>query len=229
MKRKAFLYEPDPELRLLLEQLFEKEEMDTYSVTDFPQVSSWVPAEVNVIDMNVFSYEVIQLFRHIRSQSTAAVIIAVVPQQDLEQWYRILCAGVNYCLTKSDRTEYFLKDISIALDTCLERMKGKIYYTADLMINMTQERVFRGFEELYFTSNEFEILSMLVKARGEFVAGETLRQADIGAYNNRSIGAIATHISHIRAKLGTARAGCIYIDKKRMQGYRWCQTVVGGR
>jgi DNA-binding response OmpR family regulator len=91
---------------------------------------------------------------------------------------------------------------------------------ADLRIDLSARRAWRGAQELSLTRKEFDLLARLARAPGQVVARESL-MSDVWDMNwFGSTKTLDVHIAWLRRKLGDDPAAPTYIHTVRGVGFR---------
>lgn len=96
---------------------------------------------------------------------------------------------------------------------------GELLRIGDLEMNIGARSVKRGLEVIPFTSVEFDILAMLVRAAGNVVERDAIARTVLGRPLLHFDRSIDTHISRLRRKLGPREDGAERIVTLRSVGY----------
>ena len=172
-------------------------------------------ADLVLLDMGLPDQDGLSLCRRIRDESEVP-IIAVTARREEASVVSALRAGVDDYVTKP----YSTAELMARIDAVMRRFGQK---PVELVAEHGEIRLDHGSREAYVAEQlvalarkEFELLSMLVQARGDAVTREALME---GIWDTSWVGASRTldvHVSSLRSKLGRPEL----IETVRGVGYR---------
>ena len=157
-------------------------------------------ADLVLLDMGLPDQDGLALCRQIRETSEVP-IIAVTARREETSLVSALRAGVDDYVVKP----YSLAVLMARIEAVMRRM-GKapvapVAELGDLSLDHGAKQASLSGRDLGLTHKEFDLLSMLVQARGECVSREALME---GIWDTSWVGASRTldvHVSSLRAKL----------------------------
>lgn len=157
-------------------------------------------ADLVLLDMGLPDQDGLALCRQIRETSEVP-IIAVTARREETSLVSALRAGVDDYVVKP----YSLAVLMARIEAVMRRM-GKapvapVSELGDLSLDHGAKQASLSGRDLGLTHKEFDLLSMLVQARGECVSREALME---GIWDTSWVGASRTldvHVSSLRAKL----------------------------
>jgi DNA-binding response OmpR family regulator len=178
-------------------------------------LEAYADADLVLLDMGLPDQDGLALCRQIRDHSEVP-IIAVTARREEASLVSALRAGVDDYVVKP----YSLAVLMARIEAVMRRFgSGPVALVSelgDLRLDHGSKEAFLAGEPLALARKEFELLSMLVQARGEAVTREALME---GIWDTSWVGASRTldvHVSSLRAKLG--RPGLV--QTVRGVGYR---------
>lgn len=172
-------------------------------------------ADLVLLDMGLPDQDGLALCRQIR-QLADVPIIAVTARRDETSVVSALRAGVDDYVTKPYRLAELVARIDAVMRRAGHGLPAPVDHIADVRLDPGSRRVWAGETEVSLTRKEFDLLWVLVQARGDAVSRESLMES---IWETRWVGASRTldvHVSAVRAKLG--RPG--FIETVRGIGYR---------
>ena len=178
-------------------------------------LDAYADADLVLLDMGLPDQDGLALCRQIRDHSEVP-IIAVTARREEASLVSALRAGVDDYVVKP----YSLAVLMARIEAVMRRFgSGPVTLVSelgDLRLDHGSKEAVLAREPLALARKEFELLSMLVQARGEPVTREALME---GIWDTSWVGASRTldvHVSSLRGKLG--RPG--FVQTVRGVGYR---------
>lgn len=164
-------------------------------------LAAYADVELVLLDMGLPDQDGLALCRQIRAGSEVP-IIAVTARREEASLVSALRAGVDDYVVKP----YSLAVLMARIEAVMRRLgRGPVALVSEvgqIRLDHDAKEAFLDGEPLALTRKEFELLSMLVQARGEAVTREALMGA---IWDTAWLGASRTldvHVSSLRAKLG---------------------------
>lgn len=120
---------------------------------------------------------------------------------------------------------YGTRRISIAIARTSRGMlnAGNIYKKGDIVVDFDRYKISRCGEELNVSTNEFDIVRILIENKGKVVRREVIYEKIWDIHGNFvEYNTLTVAMSRIKAKLGTyGEKHQQYIETIRNVGYRW--------
>ncbi len=107
----------------------------------------------------------------------------------------------------------------------LRQAQRELLSVANLLLDTTNRRVFRGGEELRLAQKEFDLLACLMHNRGVALSREVLLKHVWGDDFKSDARTVDVHIRWLRAKIEADPAHPRYIYTVRGMGYRFAETA----
>lgn len=178
-------------------------------------LTAFADADLVLLDMGLPDQDGLALCRQIRASSEVP-IIAVTARREEASLVSALRAGVDDYVVKPYSLAVLMARIEAVMRRVGHAPVAPVAEVGDLRLDHQAREAFLAGRDLGLTRKEFELLSMLVQARGECVTREALMA---GIWDTSWLGASRTldvHVSSLRAKLG--RPGLV--QTVRGVGYR---------
>lgn len=172
-------------------------------------------AELVLLDMGLPDQDGLALCRELR-QSVDVPIIAVTARRDEATVVAALRAGVDDYVTKPYRLAELMARIEAVMRRAGHQPPDPVHEVAGLVLDPGTRKVHVDGTEVSLTRKEFDLLWMLVQAKGDAVTREALMAS---IWDTRWVGASRTldvHVSALRSKLGRPRL----VETVRGVGYR---------
>lgn len=172
-------------------------------------------ADLVLLDMGLPDQDGLALCRQIRASSEVP-IIAVTARREESSLVSALRAGVDDYVVKPYSVAVLMARIEAVTRRFGHAPVALVSELGDLRLDHGAKQATLAGRDLGLTRKEFELLSMLVQARGECVSREVLME---GIWDTAWVGASRTldvHVSSLRAKLD--RPGLVHTV--RGVGYR---------
>jgi DNA-binding response OmpR family regulator len=178
-------------------------------------MTKYAQVDLVLLDMGLPDQDGLALARQIRDTSEVP-IIAVTARREEASVVSALRAGVDDYVTKP----YSLAELMARIDAVMRRVGKKpvelVSELGDIRLDHGALQAYVDGEEVGLARKEFELLSMLVQAKGDAVTREALME---GIWDTSWVGASRTldvHVSSLRSKLGRPDL----IETVRGVGYR---------
>ena len=130
--------------------------------------------------------------------------------------------GADDYITKPFYTKELLSRISANLRRSMFNA-GNIYKKGDIVVDFDRYKISRCGEELNVSTNEFDIVRILIENKGKVVRREVIYEKIWDIHGNFvEYNTLTVAMSRIKAKLGTyGEKHQQYIETIRNVGYRW--------
>ena len=153
---------------------------------------------------------------------TEAPIIFITSSDDEESVVKGLDIGGDDYITKPFYTKELLSRISANLRRSMFNA-GNIYKKGDIVVDFDRYKISRCGEELNVSTNEFDIVRILIENKGKVVRREVIYEKIWDIHGNFvEYNTLTVAMSRIKAKLGTyGEKHQQYIETIRNVGYRW--------
>lgn len=173
-----------------------------------------------VLDVNMPGMDGLELCRSIRNHVTCPILFltARITEQDKINGFQY--GGDDY-VTKP----FSLQELSARIAAHLRRdargNKKPTLITADqLLVNLSERKVYCGETEIPFSKREFDLLEFLMTNAGQVFDRERIYEAVWGYDAEGDSNVIKEHVRKIRGKLKEA-TGRDYIETVWGVGYKW--------
>lgn len=182
---------------------------------DNPQIDMFL-LDVKLPDGSGFD-----ICRKIRKSSEVPVIFLTSCDNE-EEIVTGLDIGADDYITKP----FYTKELLSRISANLRRSKfiaGNIYKKGDISVDFDRYKISRCGEELNISTNEFDIVKMLIENKGKVVRRDTIYENIWDVHGNFvEYNTLTVAMSRIKAKLGTyGDTHQQYIETIRNVGYRW--------
>lgn len=160
--------------------------------------------------------------RKIRKSSEEVPVIFLTSCDNEEEIVTGLDIGADDYITKP----FYTKELLSRISANLRRSKfnvGNIYKKGDIAVDFDRYKISRQGEELNISTNEFDIVKMLIENKGKVVRHDTIYEKIWDIHGNFvEYNTLTVAMSRIKAKLGTyGEKHQQYIETIRNVGYRW--------
>ena len=158
----------------------------------------------------------------LRSEGCVTPVIFLTSCDDEDSITKGLDIGGDDYITKPFRVSELLSRISANL----RRSKfnaGNIYKKGDIVVDFDRYKISRQGDELNISTNEFDIVKMLIENKGRVVRRDAIYEKIWDIHGNFvEYNTLTVAMSRIKAKLGTyGEKHQQYIETIRNVGYRW--------
>lgn len=173
-----------------------------------------------LLDINMPDMDGISLCRQIRNHVVCPIIFltANITEEDKINGLRI--GGDDY-ITKP----FSLMELTARVEAHLRRDQRSrempsILYSQELIVNISERKVFYKEEEIVFSKREFDLIEFLLTNANQVFEKEAIYEKVWGLDAVGDSNVIKEHIRKIRAKL-IEKAGKGYIETIWGMGYKW--------
>ena len=163
-------------------------------------------------------FQICEKIRH----NLDAPIIFITSCDDEESIVKGLDIGGDDYVTKPFHNAVLLSRISANLRRSMFNV-GNIYKKGDIVVDFDRYKISRCGEELNVSTNEFDIVRILIENKGKVVRREVIYEKIWDIHGNFvEYNTLTVAMSRIKAKLGTyGEKHQQYIETIRNVGYRW--------
>ena len=163
-------------------------------------------------------FQICEKIRH----NLDAPIIFITSCDDEESIVKGLDIGGDDYVTKPFHNAVLLSRISANLRRSMFNA-GNIYKKGDIVVDFDRYKISRCGEELNVSTNEFDIVRILIENKGKVVRREVIYEKIWDIHGNFvEYNTLTVAMSRIKAKLGTyGEKHQQYIETIRNVGYRW--------
>lgn len=160
--------------------------------------------------------------RKIRKSSEEVPVIFLTSCDNEEEIVTGLDIGADDYITKP----FYTKELLSRISANLRRSKfnvGNIYKKGDIAVDFDRYKISRQGEELNISTNEFDIVRILIENKGKVVRRDAIYEKIWDVHGNFvEYNTLTVAMSRIKAKLGTyGEEHQQYIETIRNVGYRW--------
>lgn len=173
-----------------------------------------------ILDINMPDMDGLELCKIIREHVSCPILFLTAKITEQDKINGLQYGGDDY-ITKP----FSLKELSARIAAHLRRdarTRGtaSVLTSGELLVNLSQRRVFYRDLEIEISKKEFELIVFLLTNAGQVFDRERLYERIWGCNAEGSADVIKEHVRKIRAKLKAA-AGLEYIKTVWGVGYKW--------
>ncbi|MFM6948797.1 MAG: response regulator transcription factor [Aquirufa sp.] len=155
-----------------------------------------------ILDINLPDMSGFQVCKAIRKENQNTPILILTAYDELEDKMEGFNVGADDYLTKP----FFMKEVSARIKSLLKRVKKQepnqdIIRIEDLLIDLSKNIVKRANIDITLTPREFNLLVMLVNARGKIVTKKELNKFIWGGSLDDNNNTIEVYINFLRKKI----------------------------
>lgn len=217
MKEKILIIEDDLYLREGLTELLEKEGYSPFSASDSEEGKGFIEKysfDLIILDVMLPDGNGFDICTYIRMNGINTPILFLSACDEEFQIVRGLDSGADDYVTKPFRLSELLSRIRALLR---RKTTQACIFSGDIIIDFSNMTVKKGDKNLFLTPTEFQILSVLLKNKGNTVTRSLLLQKIWDSDGNFiDDNTLSVHISRLRDKIGEE-----YIKTVRGIGYIW--------
>lgn len=162
------------------------------------------------------------VLERIRELSDVPVLM-VTAHNDEESILRGFALGADDYVIKPFSFAELVARISAILNRIrrAESNHAAVQVFGDLIIDLSDKRVWRGKEMIHLTPTEFKLLAVLIRQAGRVVTQEELVREAWGEEYLEDVGYVRRYVWHLRRKLEVDPDHPRYIHNDRGYGYRF--------
>jgi two-component system, OmpR family, alkaline phosphatase synthesis response regulator PhoP len=223
-KYNILVVDDDPEILLLMKEIFEPEGFNIITADNGYEALGIVDKErisLVLLDIMLPDIDGNILCKCIRVRSRLPIIM-VTARNNEDEKVECLKAGADDYITKP----FSPRELSARVMSVLRRSSfpeiptyRKEFHYLDLSIDFKRHEARKGNQEIEFTITEFRLLRILAASAGKMVTNETLLKEVWGDEFALDLHRLHVNISRIRQKLGCDDIPDKYIETKQGLGY----------
>ena len=218
------ILEDDEVIRGQLSQLLRDkgyEVIESADISSFNKIDS-ENTDLYLLDVYLPDGDGFSVCEKLRSEGCVTPVIFLTSCDDEDSITKGLDIGGDDYITKPFRVSELLSRISANL----RRSKfnaGYIYKKGDIVVDFDRYKISRQGDELNISTNEFDIVKMLIENKGKVVRRDAIYEKIWDVHGNFvEYNTLTVAMSRIKAKLGTyGEKHQQYIETIRNVGYRW--------
>ncbi len=207
---KVVIIEDEKDLAELLAFNLGKEGWQTLIALDgrsgFERVTAELPDMV-ILDLmlpEMSGTEVCKLLRKQESTAAIPIIMVTAKGEEIDRVVGFEVGADDYLVKPFSSRELLLRIKAILRRTTPDMKSEKNLQLGSLSIDQSRHRVTVDEEEITLTSTEYKLLMVLAERPGRVQSRERLLQDVWGYSSDADTRTVDTHITRLRAKLGTA-------------------------
>lgn len=222
MRHKILIVDDEEMITEMLSDYLGDEGYEVYTANSAAGALELLPKKPDLIilDINMPGMDGLELCRTIREHVCCPILFVTARISEQDKINGLQYGGDDY-ITKP----FSLKELSARVCAHLRRDArvhgaASILTSGELIVNLSQRRVFYRDVEIEFSKKEFDLLEFLLTNAGQVFDRERIYERIWGYDAEGSADVIKEHIRKIRAKLYGA-AGKEYIETVWGVGYKW--------
>ena len=177
--------------------------------------------DIVLLDVMLPKRDGFEVCQAIREFSEMPIIMLTAKGGDMD---KIL--GLEYGADDYITKPFYTKELLSRISANLRRSKfnaGNIYKKGDIVVDFDRYKISRQGDELNISTNEFDIVRILIENKGRVVRREVIYEKIWDIHGNFvEYNTLTVAMSRIKAKLGTyGEKHQQYIETIRNVGYRW--------
>lgn len=222
MRRKILIVDDEAMMTELLSDYLGEEGYETYTADNASRALALLPQnpDLIILDINMPGVDGLTLCRNIRGHVACPILFVTARVTEQDKINGLQYGGDDY-ITKP----FSLKELSARIAAHLRRdeRSGKvasILTSGELLVNLSQRRVFYREKEIEVSKKEFDIIEFLLTNAGRVFDKEHIYERIWGYDAEGNADVVKEHVRKIRTKLKEA-AGETYIETVWGVGYKW--------
>lgn len=223
MKHKILVVDDEAMITELLSDHLGDEGYEVYTANSAADALKLLPKNPNLIilDINMPETDGLEFCKNIREHVSCPILFVTARITEQDKINGLQYGGDDY-ITKP----FSLKELSARVAAHLrrdERTRGgsaSVLTSGELLVNLSQRRVFYRDAEIEVSKKEFDLIEFLLTNAGQVFDRERIYERIWGYDAEGSADVIKEHIRKIRAKFHEA-TGEEYIETVWGVGYKW--------
>ena len=218
------ILEDDEVIRGQLSQLLRDkgyEVIESADISSFNKIDS-ENTDLYLLDVYLPDGDGFSVCEKLRSEGCVTPVIFLTSCDDEDSITKGLDIGGDDYITKPFRVSELLSRISANLRR-RDMNSGYVYNKGSLSVHFDQYKLYRDGKELKLSSNEWDIIKILIENKGRVVRRDVFFDRLWDMHGNYvEYNTLTVTMSRLKAKLGTFSDEHIpYIETIRNVGYRW--------
>lgn len=207
LKQKMIIVEDDPKLQLMLKTYFDKENFNTFVVSDGSAASKVIlenNPDIVLLDLMLPGQDGLTICRQIRNQYQGKILMLTASDDDFDH-VAALEIGADDFVTKPIKPRVLLARIRMLLrrsEAAVSNSDASILQFGSLILNKSRRRCEYIGQEVVITDSEFDLLWLLASSNEEVLSRDVLTRALRGIEYNGIDRSIDNRIVNLRKKLG---------------------------
>ena len=223
MKHKILVVDDEAMITELLSDHLGDEGYEVYTANSAAEAWKLLPENPDLImlDINMPETDGLEFCKNIRDHVSCPILFVTARITEQDKVNGLQYGGDDY-ITKP----FSLKELSARVAAHLRRDErsrgnaGSVLTSGELLVNLSQRRIFYRDSEIEVSKKEFDLIEFLLTNAGQVFDRERIYERIWGYDAEGSADVIKEHIRKIRAKLHEA-AGEEYIETVWGVGYKW--------
>lgn len=222
MKHKILIVDDEIMMTELLSDHLSDEGYEVYAANSAAEALALLPKTPSLIilDINMPDIDGLELCRTIRDHVSCPILFVTARITEQDKINGLQYGGDDY-ITKP----FSLKELSARIAAHLRRdersrTNTSVLVSGELLVNLSQHRIFYRDMEIDVSKREFEIIEFLITNAGQVFDRERIYERVWGYDAEGSADVLKEHIRRIRAKLHEV-TGQDYIETVWGVGYKW--------
>lgn len=223
MKHKILVVDDETMMTELLSDHLGDEGYEVYAANSADRALELLPKnpDLIILDINMPGMDGLELCQNIREHVSCPILFVTARITEQDKITGLQYGGDDY-ITKP----FSLKELSARVAAHLRRDertrsgRASVLTSGELLVNLSQRRIFYKDAEIEFSKKEFDLIAFLLTNAGQVFDRERIYEKIWGYDAEGSADVIKEHIRRIRTKLHTA-AGEEYIETVWGVGYKW--------
>lgn len=223
MKHKILVVDDEAMMTELLFDHLSDEGYEVYTANNAEYALKLLPKNPNLIilDINMPGMDGLELCRNIRDHVSCPILFVTARITEQDKINGLQYGGDDY-ITKP----FSLKELSARVAAHLRRdertrsSSASVLTSGELLVNLSQHRIFYRDAEIEVSKKEFELIEFLLTNAGQVFDRERIYERIWGYDAEGNADVIKEHIRKIRAKLHKV-TGKDYIETVWGVGYKW--------
>lgn len=223
MKHKILVVDDETMITELLADHLGDEGYEVYTANSAAAAMKLLPKEpeLMILDINMPGMDGFEFCRQIREHVSCPILFVTARITERDKVNGLQYGGDDY-ITKP----FSLKELSARIAAHLRRDErarrgaSSVLTSGELLVSLSQRRVFYREREIEVSKREFELIEFLLTNAGQVFGREQIYEQLWGYDAEGSADVIKEHVRKIRAKL-YAVSGEEYIETVWGVGYKW--------
>lgn len=223
MRYKILVVDDEAMITELLSDHLGDEGYEVYTANSADRALELLPKnpDLIILDINMPGMDGLELCQNIREHIACPILFVTARITEQDKIIGLQYGGDDY-ITKP----FSLKELSARVAAHLrrdERIRSggtSVLTSGELLVNLSQRRIFYKDTEIEFSKKEFDLIEFLLTNAGQVFDRERIYERIWGFDAEGSADVIKEHIRKIRTKLHTV-TGEEYIETVWGVGYKW--------